>query len=241
MKRRQFLKLGLSGLVLARVRPLAAWPLDQGGSILQLRYRVSERGTALGEATIDYRVDGDRYEIKSHVVPKGRAALLFSVEMNEVSRGCWLDGEPRPLTYSYQRTGLKSLERHYQFDYEAGQVRVSDRAPLPLELGVQDEPSHLVKLSQALQAGAETSSFQVLHGSKAQIYDYRFVAGPVEPLTLAGRQWQARLISRETSRGKYDMTLWCAPELGYLPIRQVRIHREKKTRSELELIGWKAD
>ena len=244
MRRRQFLKLTLGGAAALKASALAAWPLadvePDAPQLMRLRYRVSERGTALGEATVKYRIEGDQYRVTSHVEPTGRVARLFSAELKESSAGRWQNGRAEPQSYSYQRSGLKSLERSYQFDYQAGQVEVSDREPLPMSCGVQDEVSHLLTLSQALQCGAEALELQVLYGSKARIYDYRFKTGPLEALTLADRQWQARKVTRTTSRGKYQMTLWCAPELGYLPIRQVRVHNETGARSELELLDWRA-
>ena len=238
MRRRQFLSHLLGGLAATGAGSLAAWPQVGEEQKLRLRYRLSERGVALGEATINYQISDGGYRVESHAIPTGKVARLFSGELKETSVGDWNNGGPEPLSYTFLRSGPKPRDRLYEFDYNVGQVATVGLEPIPIEVGVQDDVSHILALSLALQSGSAAAEFRVLRGSKARLYDYRFEVGATESLQLAGREWSTQRVSRTTSRKKYDLTLWCAAELGFLPVRQVRIQRKNERRSELELIGW---
>jgi hypothetical protein len=68
-----------------------------------------------------------------------------------------------------------------------------------------------------LAGGSTTLSYRIVDG--AELKDYRFrIVGNTEVDTPAGRFATVQL-ERERSAGDRATTLWCAPALGYLPVR----------------------
>ena len=72
-------------------------------------------------------------------------------------------------------------------------------------------------------------SVPALYGSGGELREYHLqTLGEEEISTPAGR-FRTIKVQRTQTGGKYTVTLWCAPELDYFP---VRIDRAKRGRAQ---------
>ena len=65
----------------------------------------------------------------------------------------------------------------------------------------------------------------VLYGSDGEIREYRLETLGEEEMSTPAGHFKTIKVQRTQTGGKYTVTLWCAPELDYFP---VRIDRHKR-------------
>jgi hypothetical protein len=95
--------------------------------------------------------------------------------------------------------------------------------------GTLDELIYVEALRQKLAAGATSMVVPALYGSGGELREYHLqTLGEEEISTPAGR-FRTIKVQRTQTGGKYTVTLWCAPDLDYFP---VRIDRAKRGRAQ---------
>lgn len=222
----------------------AAAPVEQGQAAAQTKTVAGVYEISLGRMTIarhERRVmltDGG-YRISAQTMPAGMARLLSNRRVSQLSEGrIDPEGKPLPLRFHFTDSG-KQRDFDYQFDYDGGLVQSAALdAPMSVVAGLQDEASVLLLLRVALEAGAGEMNVPVLNGTKRRIYQHKYVAGQMQTIETPMGQFRAVAVERTTSRGKYRMTLWCAPELDYWPVRIRRQHIKKGDVTEMNLVEF---
>ncbi|MDD3650012.1 DUF3108 domain-containing protein [Immundisolibacter sp.] len=228
---------------LAKARRLAAAVLLLTGaaqaappSQWQAVYTVRQGSIEGGEAAQSYQAADGHYRLTLDVTPGGVVALFTQETFHDESSGKVDQHGWQPQRYVHLRQGGKK-QRDYEFlfDWQAGQVREAqgDTPPARLSPGTLDELVYVEALRRTLAAGGTGMTAPVLYGSDGEIRDYTLETLGEEDVTTPAGTFHAVKVRRTQSGGKYTVTLWCAPQLDYFP---VRIDREKRGRPQGTLL-----
>lgn len=192
-------------------------------------YGISWGGISAGSATLTLQQQPDgRWSYQSHTAARGLFRLAIP-ELRSRSLFTLQDGKVVPEQFvADDGAGSSSREQELHFDWAAGRVTGKfDKSAvnLPLQPGLLDSMSVQVALMNELLAGRTPTRFVIV--DKGKIKDYNYSAEGEDTLrTPLGEQHT--VIFRSARPGSANGTwFWCAPALGYLPVKVER--REGKS------------
>ncbi len=226
-RRRDGLLGALTALVLAWAPPVPGalpGPFD-------VSYDLRTSGTTIARTRWSLRAaGGDRFVYESHSATVGIAKLFRDVTVVERSEWEQLGNDLRSLSYRYSRTGRRDKQVVVAFDWERGLVRNTVRGDswqMEIPPGTLDKLNYFLALMRDLARGHESVEYTVADGGKLK--PYRFERNGTEVIeTSLGRLETVRVERIRDSDSPRETTLWCAPSLGFLPVRAR--HKEKDGR-----------
>lgn len=184
-------------------------------------YKVEASGVKVGRMTRTLEFDADgSYRFTAVVESEGLVALLKPTRIAEESSGRWQDAYPLPLRYVHdKRSGKKRKETRLEFDWAAGRSRGTVNGiaiEAVLEQGAIDKLSYQLALMRDLAAGVSDLQYRVADVGGAK--SYRLERRADERVRVAGVDYDTVPVAYERDDGRRTV-LWCAPTLGYLPVR----------------------
>lgn len=201
----------------------AATPTDW-----EAAYAVRQGPVEGGEAVQHYTAKDGHYRLTLDVTPGGVVAMFTQETFHDESEGLVSSRGWQPLRYSHVRDGGKKDKNYeFTFDWKAGQLieRQGDEPTVALPAGTLDELTYVEALRQKLAAGATSMVVPALYGSGGELREYHLQVLGEEEVSAPAGHFKTVKVQRTQPGGKYTVTLWCAPELDYFP---VRIDREKR-------------
>jgi len=182
-------------------------------------YAVKTSGLTIGETKRVLSHTGEYYQFESITRPKGVARLLTSGQVVERSQWNFFHGQPRPEHYTFFNSGSKK-NRNVKLDFDWDKNRVINTIngepwSMPLEHGTQDKLLYQLRIMQDLPTNKTTLRYPVADGGKLKYYDIEII-GKERIRTKLGVFDTIRL---QRTKGSRKTTLWCARQLGYLPVR----------------------
>jgi hypothetical protein len=189
-------------------------------------YALTTGGALIGKSrwSLDLREGGELvYESESRAA--GIARLLGDEHVIERSEWRPIDGDLRPHSYLYRRTGRKDKEVRVSFDWERGLAHNSNKgktSTIPVPADALDKLGYLLALMHDLAAGRRSFEYRVADGGPLRTY--RLEAVDEEAVRTPIGVFDTVRIRRIRSDGERETTFWCAPSLRFLPVRVV--HKE---------------
>jgi hypothetical protein len=186
----------------------------------EIDYEINRSGLAL----IDMQrrliqTDNGEYRFESNSRPTRKISWLLKDRISESSLWQFHKQQLRPLHYHYQHRGGKNNQHiELDFDWPQGIVNDSQRTPVwskKIPPQTSDKLLYQLQLMLDLQAGKETLSYTIVDHGKIRRYDFKRVGNDIIELPI-GRYETVKL---HRNAGKRSTTIWCAPELNYLPVR----------------------
>lgn len=191
------------------------WP-RQG----RVRYVVTygENAFVIGETVHEWRVDGERYWIRTAAQPKGLAAVFGKTRRQESSGSVSADGL-RPEQFRDSREGR--AEESAGFDWQRAQAFFSNGSSAgPLAPGMQDLVSVFYQLAWLMPR----ADLELAVATASRLGRWRFEWLGEEELALAAGKL-ATLHLRTRADG--DTTeIWLAPGQGGLPVKIRHVDRK---------------
>jgi hypothetical protein len=196
-------------------------------------YSISWYGNTAGaaELKLEQMPDG-RWSYQSRTSPRGfLGKLLRPAELSMTQRSMFRFeyGRLIPETFTADDgTAKDSKDQDLSFDWTARRVRgVAERKPVDIAIqpGLLDELSVHVALMQALAAGRTPENFLILDGDRVKEYLYTAEGG--ERLKTEVGEFDTVIFRSSRPDSRKGTWFWCAPELGYLPVKIER--REGKS------------
>ena len=190
-------------------------------------YSVLRDGKAIGEAsyTLSANPDGS-FVLRSETRGSAGMAKLLGLDVREESVFNVHDRTLQGLRYDYrQDAAIKHKQRHMDFDWPAGLVRVRDNgknfqyAVVP---GCIDRSAVAVALGLAVADGAKAITLPVAVRDRVEQQHYA-VRGE-EKIQLAQGSFITIVVERTDTKGKAKS--WYAPSLGVLPVRVQQQQRD---------------
>ncbi len=199
-------------------------------------YLLFKGSMLIGANSQRLRKDSDAtYVFQSNSEPKGLLGRLVGGAIRESSSWRWNEGHIRPLKYSYRRSGHRPRNVSLRFDWERQRVtNTIDQDPwtMTIEPRTVDKLSVQLALMADLAAGRTEMSYPIADGGQLKRYEFE-VTGNESVETPHGLLSTLRVV-RKRGNSKRHTVLWCAPELGYLPVR-VAQYRDGEEYLRMEL------
>jgi len=185
-------------------------------------YVLQAYGTMVGRS--EWRlipVSDKRFIWESRSESAGPAALIHDVDVTERSTSELHGASFRPLLYQYDRhaeNGARNVR--VAFDWSDGIVLNTVGGHtwrMAIPAGTFDKLSYLLVLMQDLADGRRSMQYPVADGGQLKRYALRAVGS--ETLETALGTLETLIIERLRHADDRHATLWCAPSLGYLPVK----------------------
>jgi len=167
------------------------------------------------------RLDNDNYIYRSETNSTGLASIFYKLHVVEESHWYLHEQKLKPLSYSYDRI-KKKKERHKKtvFDWENNQAHyIGDGTKLSFELqaGMTDKLLYQINLMHDLTMGHTPTSYTVVDGAKIKTYKLIYLGEEIVDTPIG--KFNTMKFSRQKAGNKDRITLWCAEDLHYLPIK----------------------
>ena len=198
-------------------------------------YTLTSGPFTLGETTRRlYRNGDNHYVYESHSKPSGYAKLFTKAELHEKTTWIFADGKPRPLSYSYIRSGSKKRNRDVslKFNWEKGQVtNIINDDPWTMDIpdDTQDKLLYHLTLMHDLQNGREDIVYNIADGGKVKTYTFEFLGEE----TVSTKLGKFKTVKLKQPGRKHHTLVWCAPDLNYLPIQLEHENKDGKVRMKI--------
>lgn len=192
------------------------------------RYKI-KISIASGVLETNVREDGDEYVVESVLKPTGLARLLTSGTIEEMSRFTVGSRGVRPNVFASKDTLSKvDTFMDFAFDWDAGEVRGTvndDEYHFDLDGDVHDRVSIQYQLMHNLVVSADSKDYGLMEGDELK----KLTITTSEPrrLKVPFGTFEVIGVSTQAANSKRITTLWCAEELGYLPVL-IEQHRKGK-------------
>ena len=223
----------LSALILLSV---AASPLATSARELPERFEATFLLEAAGTKVARTRWSlepgaGGTYVSTSRTETAGVLSLLRSEVRVERSEWTHAGNRLQPLAYRYVRTGRKPREIEIKFDWEAN-VAFHDSSGttwrLPVPPGTMDKFSYIFAMMRDLSRGERHLEYTIADGGR-RLKRYVLAGVGEERIETALGTFDTTIIRRDRKNSKRRTTLWCAKELGFLPVKIVHLERDGKS------------
>lgn len=188
-------------------------------------FKVTWRGMSAGRSRLELqRLPDGRWSYASRSTAQGLFRLVLPAELSSRSVFSIRNGEVIPEHFTGDDgTDSRRRDQDLVFDWERGRVTgIAETQPvdLPLQPGLQDGMSVQVSLINALHEGREVSRLLMVDKTKIKEYIYTREGTATIQTALGPRQ---TILYRSRRPGSEHATwFWCAPDLGYLPVRVER-------------------
>jgi hypothetical protein len=195
---------------------LAASRMLAGSGHMRFGVTKGDQGFIVGRALHDWKVEGDRYELRSVIETTGIVALFADVRLGQVSTGKINAGGLQPETF---RDNRKDGQYRSEFDWAQGTLKLNNGTVVPLVPGAQDLLSMFYQLGLYPLDGPELA-LMVTNGRKFERYVFRVEAEV--PLMLSPRGEGRLVVTYHLSyRGREEeaVDVWLARDLNRLPVR----------------------
>jgi len=181
-------------------------------------YRVKIRGLG-GEMQLSLSGTEEDYRARSRLEARGVAGWFFRGEIAESAE--FVVDEPGLVPLRYEGTDTLTgddTRTIIQFDHAGGVAREWVEGKLneyPLTERTYDRLSLQFALMQALASGERPEQFVLLDGERKAL-DIRYQDGVIE---VDYGTFDAVRVEHRRPGSSRSTVLWCAPELGFLPVR----------------------
>jgi hypothetical protein len=184
-------------------------------------YTLYAKGFPMGEGTrsLKMRPDG-AFVFESLGETSGLVSLFKKIYIEERTVFTRKDGKIRPLEYTYRQTGYKSRLNTISFDWMK-QVAIhtfkNQTKKFSLEEGTLDKLLYQVVLMEELKQGKRELEYKVVRKGKIKIYKPTLLGE--EKVDTGIGSLKTLKYERYSTNQKRHTTLWCAPNLHYLPVQ----------------------
>lgn len=226
--------LTLIALTLALTHSAAAQSLTR----FEAEYRVKMKGLR-GEMRMSLQDSEAGLVANSQLQPRGLASLLVNGQVRE---SAWISIEEDrvvPRRYSMHDTIARDEERaEMQFDWDAGEAHGEDAEgefTHPINHTSYDRTSIQYALMLDLLHGRSAAEYTMLDGSDFKELTIRHLGDSVVRVPLG--EFNVRKVEHQADNSSRVTTLYCARELGYLPVK-IEQHKDGKLIVRAELRAY---
>lgn len=195
----------------------------------QSLYAISLNNFVIGESRIELKAQANgRYLYSSNTHSVGVARLFRSDRVVESSLFVLHRGRIRPLEYRFDHTGSKKGRQAF-LDFDWKERKVSNTVEghtweMEIPPTALDKLVVQIAVMMDLSAGKEQLTYAIADGGKLKEYHFAIVGR--ETIQVPAGEFAAVKIERLRKDNDRTTHLWCAPALGYLPVRIEQIEHE---------------
>jgi hypothetical protein len=188
-------------------------------------FNVTWKGMSAGTSELELTHSGNSkwlYVSRSHA--SGLFRLVLPAELSSQSVFTIRDGLVIPEHFSGD-DGTDSTQRDQdlRFDWNAGRVSgtaETRKVDIPVQPGVQDGMSIQIAMINDLVSGRTPTRVQMV--DKDKVKEYLYTNEGNETLQTALGVQRTVVFRSARPNSEYGTWFWCAPDLGYLPVKVER-------------------
>ncbi len=188
-------------------------------------YTLTWSGKRAGSAQLELkRLSDGRWSYEQHSAARGLFSLIMPGERSSRSIFYIQNDRVVPMQFSAD-DGASSNAKDIKLDFDWVRGRVTGvaerkRVDLPTQPGLLDEMSVQVAVMHELLSGRTPTRFVLVDKDKIKDYNYATEGGE----TLRTEVGEHRTVIFRSCRpgSKKSTWFWCAPDLGYLPLKVER-------------------
>jgi hypothetical protein len=209
-------------------------PLARGAEMtpFEASFNVVWHGMGAGTSQLSLkRSEGARWLYESSNAARGIFRLAVPDEIRQSSELRIADDRVIPIRFTTDDgTSAGKRDIDVRYDWQASRatgMSEGKKVDVALIPGVQDTLSVQIALIHELVSGRTPTRFELLDGNEVKEYEY--VAEGHERIdTALGSHDTVKFRSRRPDTDR-STVFWCAPDLGYLPLK---VERHKGTKVE---------
>ena len=175
------------------------------------------------------------YHFKSYSMPIGLLAFKKDETRDEQSEGLMIKGNIQPDSYNYLQIRNNKTRRHVELTFDWKQKEVTNhhkhknsKWSMPIPPQTVDKLSYQLSLMLKLANNPKDNfSVHVADGGKIKEYYFK-IMGEERVYTSLG-SYNALKIQHKRYKKEKIITLWCAPELNFLPVKIIQEEEDKPT------------
>ena len=215
--------IGLVGLIAGwsfAAAPAVNSATDIPLPMFNAEYSLKRNGVTLGTSTRSLSAAPDGvFVYASSTQAVGLIAWFVKDHIDEHSKWSFDNGRIRPIEYVYHRHGgSKTRLVKLSFDWQhltVTNIIEDDHWRMEIPPDAQDKLVYQLAIMYDLMNGKKKLEYKIADGGKLK--DYNFAITGEEVLnTPLGKLKTVRL---QRIGDRRDTTVWCAPQLSYLPVR----------------------
>ena len=195
----------------------------------QTNYSLHSKGARIAEMQRVMRSLGDgKFHYRSETRTTGLIALFRSDHIVEESTWMFSGESLRPLHYLYRHEGGKK-DRNVAVDFDWENRRITntingDSWLMPAEPDVMDKLLYQFAIMFDLNAGRTPRQYTVADGGKIKLYEFEALGEETIDTPLG--KLRTLKFSRYREGSERETTLWCAPELNFLPVKVENVEKD---------------
>lgn len=213
----------ISGISLSAIAAAAVAPF-------KAEYVASRNGKELGRTTIELRENADAtWTLRTSTVGTSGLAKMAGLDVVEESHVRWRDDRAETVTYDFrQQAALSNKRRHADFDWNQGEVRMTDGdsdARYALVPGTVDRHALTLALVNDLARGATAYDYKV--AMKNAVEDVHYTACGDQRISVPAGEYAT--VCLERVREKRTSTSWFAKATGWIPVQIEQVEKKGGT------------
>lgn len=189
--------------------------------LFSAEYTIYAKGIPIGQWTQKLtQIEKDKFMLVSQGKTNSFIGFIIDLSIQESTIFTQKEDRVYPLKYVHQQTGLKTRQEEIQFDWTkkvARSVFNEKVKEIPLTDNTVDKLLYQILLMQALKQGKQHFHYKVVDKEKIKIYKPVFLGE--EQIETGMGTFTALKYERSSTNKKHRTTLWCSPNLSYLPIQ----------------------
>ena len=191
------------------------------------RYNLYHSGFYIGQSKKSLTTKNDFLTFSSISKTAGVAAWFFDITVTETSKLQFKNNRLNFFSYSYVEEGKdknESIQLHLEQPQSFYNSHTKKRYPVAKNL--HDVLGFTVSIMHDLQAGKREIKYTIAEKSKIRIYTLKLIQKE-ELATYKGKISTLKM-EHYDPQTKTRFTLWCAENMGFLPIRIRKINYKGK-------------
>lgn len=222
-------------LSLAALHVCAEFAGEPGLTTFDARYRIKMSGLR-GDMQMSLAREGNRYTAKSWVIPRGLARLFARGQLAEHAEFSIVNNVLLPHEFESLDT-LKKKGRKttigFERDPDLAKVVVGEtNLEVPLDKPTFDRVSIQYALMLAMITGSTGADYVMLDGDDLKPLTVTYEPG--HTIKVPFGNFAVTKVRHRSENSSRAMTLWCAEELGFLPVR-IEQHKNNKRVARMDL------
>ncbi len=204
--------------------------------LFEAEYSILMKGAKIANMSRKFTRSKDGiYQYHSETRTTGLISLFRKDHIIETSRWRIDENKIIPIDYFYDHSGGKKNRKvKIAFDWQSNKITNSidgSSWKMPATPNVMDKLLYQLAIMYDLKAGKEDLLYTVADGGKTKVYNFEFLGD--ETIKTPIGELQTVKLERHKPNSRRKSTLWCAKNLGYLPVRVENIEKDGKLTTAL--------
>ena len=234
-------KLVTGFLLMLLALPVAVHCAELLPGNFEASYSLHSMGTRFAAMKRSFtRLDNGEYLYLSETSTVGLLSLFRKDHIIEKSTWHFSGGQLQPLLYSYEHTGgKKDRDVVVKFDWSTRRIINSINGSswqMPIRAYILDKLLYQLAIMYDLEKGVKDISYAIADGGKIKKYDFELVGE--ERLQTPIGEFSTLKLSRHKPNSRRKTVIWCARELGYMPVKVENIENNgRETMAVIEALS----